>query len=251
MRRFFIPTEKISGNRAVLDGAEAHHLRTVMRMGPGDRVTVFDGAGHAYQAVISSSDGKQVWLDLTEKQRAEHTVHLEIAMAQGYLKDKKMDGLIRPLTELGLTRWVPFMAGRSVPVPDARRLEARAQRWRKLALQAMKQCRRNQPLTIDYPCSFGATLAQSEAYDLKLLFWEKADTGLRLEPSQHRVCARVFLLVGPEGGFGDAEVKLAQERGFQVLGMGPRILRAETAAVAACALVQYVWGDMGKSVQGR
>jgi 16S rRNA (uracil1498-N3)-methyltransferase len=249
MRRFFIPPEKINGTQALLGSAEAHHLRTVMRLGPGDSVVVFDGAGHHYQAVIRSSSNSEVLLELTEKKTAEPCEGSDIALAQGFLKDKKMDTLVRPLTELGLTRWIPFRAHRSIPAPDARRLTTRLNRWRKLSIEAMKQCRRDIPLEIDVPGNFEEVLAQSQPYGLKLLFWEKAESAPALETLAGRSHERVFILIGPEGGLEDAEVAAAQTQGFHILGMGPRILRAETAALAACVLAQYLWGDMKLSPQ--
>lgn len=245
MRRFYVPPEKISGDQALLNGPEAFHLRTVMRLVPGDSVVIFDGTGNAYDAQVSALEGKQIRLSLIAKRAADAGAGSTIILAQGYLKDKKMDSLVRPLTELGLHRWIPFMAIRSVPAPDKKRLENRVDRWRKLSLEAMKQCRRNTPLLIDTPVSFEEVLREAEPCDIKILFWEEANCGFTPEPVPVPANVRVFLLIGPEGGFDAAEIKAARNRGFLPMGLGPRILRAETATLAACTLIQHVWGDMG------
>lgn len=247
MKRFYLPPDKISGDQALLEGPEAYHLRTVMRLGPGDHVVVFDGTGNVYDARIAAFEGRQVRLTLTEIKAGDGVSVSSLILAQGYLKDKKMDNLVRPLTELGLSRWIPFVASRSVPVPDKKRLEARLDRWRKLSLEAMKQCRRNHPLLIDVPCSFDEVLLQADSCDLKIMFWEQADAGLTPEEGSSPADKRVFVLIGPEGGFDPAEVAAARDRGFLLMGLGPRVLRAETATLAACTLVQYLWGDMGNA----
>ena len=214
MRRFFVPPSHIADGKALLDGPEALHLRKVLRLGPGDRVVIFDGTGHAYDAVVSTVGANQVRLDLAGLRTDSPGSGLDMAMAQGYLKDKKMDGLVRPLTELGLVRWMPFMARRSVPEPDARRVQSRLTRWRKLSVEALKQCRRDVPLVIEAPCTFEQVLAEAETYDVRILFWESARQADLLEPARERTPARVFLLIGPEGGFDHAEVSAAQARGW-------------------------------------
>lgn len=249
MKRFYLPSEKIGGDQALLDGPEAYHLRTVMRLGPGDHVVVFDGTGNAYDALITAFEGRQVRLSLTAIKTGDGPSDSSLTLAQGYLKDKKMDNLVRPLTELGLSRWIPFVASRSVPAPDKNRLEARLNRWRKLSLEAMKQCRRNHPLLIDMPCSFDEVLRQADSCDLKLMFWEQADAGFTPEGGSSPANKRVFVLIGPEGGFDPAEVAAARDCGFLLMGLGPRILRAETATLAACTLIQYLWGDMGNAAK--
>jgi len=169
-------------------------------------------------------------------------------LAQAYLKDKKMDQLARRLTELGVTRWLPFMAQRSIPSPDEKRGQARYQRWQKISQEAVKQCRRSRPMRIETPVSFAEAMEISRTCDLKLFFWEGPETQPLQRPADQPMPAKVFVMIGPEGGFDLAEYRAAQVQGFRMVGMGPRILRAETAAVAACTLVQFLFGDMGQNV---
>ena len=243
-RRFFVPPGKMIDGRAELQAADARHLRTVMRLRSGDRVVVFDGTGKTYQAVVRSMEDDRVIVDLLSQADSTTESHLDLALAQGFLKEKKMDELIRPLSELGVTRWIPFKAHRSVPAPDPQRMAARLARWRKISIEALKQCRRNRPMVIEAPVSFDAVLRLAEPYPLKLLFWED-------EPAPPDRTAGdpqpdgVFILIGPEGGFEAGEAEQARAAGFKPAGLGPRILRAETATLSAAALVQYLWGDMG------
>lgn len=245
MRRFFIPPEQVAQGEVLLGREDAHHLRSVLRLGAGDTVVVFDGTGAEYKARVISTDQGRVSLELSERRMDVGESPLAIALAQGYLKDKKMDELVRRLTELGVQHYIPFMARRSVPNPDEARSRARTVRWRKISQEAAKQCRRSRAMEIATPLTLKEMLDFSQDYDLRLIFWEGDDGhALNLPPMLPRP-QKVFILIGPEGGFEVEEVRVAREHGFAAVHMGPRILRAETATVAACALVQYIFGDMG------
>lgn len=247
MRRFFIPPEQIDGERAVLKGPEVRHARTVLRLDRGDPVVVFDGRGHEYEARITAIERGRMTLDLITPLPGCDESALPLAVAQGYLKDKKMDRLVRQLTELGVSRWVPFIARRSVALPDEKRRAARHQRWQKLSLEALKQCRRSRPMTIDPVMSFDQVLDLSPGYGEKWIFYENdtRQTHWTRPVSSSPAADGILILIGPEGGFEPDEVTAAQNRGFRAMGLGPRILRAETAALAAAAIAQAVYGDMG------
>jgi len=247
MRRFFIPPEQIGQNEPILSGADAHHLRVVLRLHPGDMIVVFDGSGREYKARVASMDREQLKVALVAPIRKQIESSLDLVLAQGYLKDKKMDLLVRQLTELGVTRWIPFMAGRSIPVPDRKRLANRYRRWLKISHEALKQCGRSRVMDIAPMVSFDAMLQHAESYDLKLVFWEKATRCLTSIQLRQPEPASIFVMIGPEGGFDPAEITCAREKGFRTVGLGPRILRAETASLTACALVQFVFGDMGQN----
>lgn len=248
MRRFFIAPGQMGQEQPLLGEEDARHVRTVLRLQPGEPIVVFDGTGAEYEARITAIDQHQVRIAVTRPLAVTAESDLQIVLAQAYLKDKKMDELVRRLTELGVTRWVPFMARRSVPSPDEKRGLARHQRWQKISLEAVKQCRRNRPMTIDAPVSFAQALEMARGYDLKLFFWEGAGAAPLARPTGQPSPKRVFVMIGPEGGFDPEEQRLAQAQGFCMAGMGPRILRAETATVAACTLIQFLFGDMGQNV---
>jgi 16S rRNA (uracil1498-N3)-methyltransferase len=244
MRRFFISPENIVDGRALLDKEDAHHLHTVLRLRPGDTIVVSDGEGCSYAGRIAVMDGGEVSIELLHAIEELRDSSLAIAVAQGFLKEKKMDELIPPLSELGVTRWIPFMARRSVPTPDPHRLSARHTRWQKIAREALKQCRRDRSMVMDPAVPFETALELAQPYTLKVIFWENATVGLddglhSVEPDS------VFIMLGPEGGFTVDEVERARLADFQVVSLGPRILKAETATIVAATLVQYLWGDLG------
>jgi 16S rRNA (uracil1498-N3)-methyltransferase len=158
-----------------------------------------------------------------------------------------MDRLLRQITELGATDWIPFESSYSIPHWDKERLQKRKRRWEKITTEALKQCRRNQTVKIHHLTRFDKLVQEAENYDLKILFYEKAST-LRdlLGRSANRAVKKILLVLGPEGGFHPQEVELAKASGFQIVSLGPRILKAETAGVVSCALIQFLFGDIGK-----
>ena len=161
-----------------------------------------------------------------------------------------MDDLVRKLCELGVARWIPFFSQRSIARPDASRLAGRSRRWHRIAAEALKQCRRIDLPAIAAACSFNEVLDYSKACDLKIVFWENESAPLRrdIESKEKPSNGKILLMLGPEGGFTRGEIELAQRSGFIVAGLGPRILRAETATLAAVTLVQYLFGDMGQKI---
>jgi 16S rRNA (uracil1498-N3)-methyltransferase len=248
MRRFFLSPEKLCLDEPAIEGQDARHIAAVLRLGAGDDLVVFDGTGVEYAARIVSLDNHRVRIRLLERLVSNAESPVEITLAQGYLKDKKMDELVRRLTELGVVRWVPFIARRSVAQPDAKRGLARSERWHKISLEAVKQCRRNRPMAIEPTVSFEQALQLSQSCDLKIFFWETQGEFLSAFASAPLKPKRVFLMVGPEGGFEADEHDAAQRHGFRTVHLGPRILRAETAAVAVSVLAQYLFGDLGQNV---
>ena len=157
-----------------------------------------------------------------------------------------MDGLVRQLTELGITSWVPFTAARSIPRPPKKRMDSRLDRWRKITAEALKQCRRGRTVNISAPMSFESILAQGADFDCRIIFWEEASVSLdELEKSKpNQKPRKIITLFGPEGGFTREEVTSAKAAGFASASLGPRILKAETATIAGCTLLQFLFGDM-------
>ncbi|QTA90883.1 Ribosomal RNA small subunit methyltransferase E domain-containing protein [Desulfonema magnum] len=156
-----------------------------------------------------------------------------------------MDNLVRHLTELGITEWIPFIAERSVSRPDKKRLASRMERWKKIAREAVKQCKRSHIPDIDTVLSFEELLHIGKAYDLKIVFWENETMNFAFPQLHDKQYHTIFVMLGPEGGFTSREIESALASGFVTAALGPRILRAETATIAASALLQYLFGDMG------
>ncbi len=247
MRRFFINPQDIDGQKCRLTGAQVNHIKNVLRLQPGDPLKLFDSTARVYEAQIVRFEAQVVIASILRSYKHSCDARVQITVAQGYLKDKKMDALIRPLVELGVRYFVPVWAGRSVPRPTPQRLENRIKRWGKLAIEAQKQCGRNIPMKIAPPATFDQMIADSAAYNIKLAFWEKAPALLAGPPAVTSApSGQLVIMMGPEGGFTRAEMQTAQDAGYMLQSLGPRILRAETATIAACTLCQYLFGDMGK-----
>ena len=245
MRRFKIDAGTITDSTCDISGPDARHMISVLRLKTGDRVVLFDGAGWEYPSTIQKISSGQVRLGVLDKRRGLTESPALITVAQGFLKDKKMDALIRQLTELGISRWVPFCSARSVARPDAARLAKRTERWCKIATEALKQCRRSQPPEIAPAADFAAVLRAAAPAAVKLIFWEAESVPIQAVASGAAPHGEVFLILGPEGGFGRSEIDQARRAGFKSVSLGPRILRAETAALAAAALAQFLFGDLG------
>jgi 16S rRNA (uracil1498-N3)-methyltransferase len=247
MRYFFVESAEINKPAVSLKGSEAKHIKNVLRLKPGDSVLLFDGSGFEYEAVIQKLSEGRAELCIVRKRTAVTESPVQVIVAQAFLKEKKMDALIRPLCELGMTKWVPYISERSVPRPDAKRLAARAERWEKIARQSFKQCRRSVLPEINQAMSYQEVLELGRSCDLRFIFWENETKRLpRLAAaSPKQSLKQIIIMLGPEGGFTESEVKRAQDSDFEVIGLGPRILRSETATLAACTLIQYLYGDMG------
>ena len=245
LRRFYIPPEMARHPQPEITGSDAGHIYRVLRLSTGDAVELFDGTGNAYRARILSSSPRRVLFSIEETFRPLSESSVQITLAQGMLKDRKMDDLVRQLTELGIHRWMPFYAARSVPAPGKKGLGARLARWEKIALEAVKQCRRGRIPQIAPVNNVDDMLAASAESDLKVIFWEDAPQAFDIPWTAPPKPTKIMVVVGPEGGFDPGEIRRAQAHGFLTTGLGPRILRAETAALAGCTLVQYHFGDMG------
>lgn len=234
----------MDGSNAAITGQDARHIFRVLRLKPGHSLSLTNGQGMDYQGLILSADLDLIQVRITGQHPSttESSLHLTVCCA--LLKDHKMDQVIKELTQLGIQEWIPFFCDRSVPTPDSKRLNSRVQRWETIARESIKQCKRSCLVSIVQPKRFTEILALSEGFPQKIAFWEKSSL-----PLSHLAAApsanQAILLIGPEGGFTDLEIKMAESKGFKAYSLGPRILRAETAALCATTLVQYILGDMG------
>jgi 16S rRNA (uracil1498-N3)-methyltransferase len=249
MRYFFSEKSVTFGEKITLKGSDARHIKKVLRLQPGDGIGLFDGLGAAYKARIENFVPDGIVVKILSSAPAVADSPVQIIIAQAFLKDKKMDGLARQLTELGAAKWIPFFAERSVPTPNRRRLEGRLERWQKISREALKQCKRGRLMVIEPVGTLQDVLLQARSSDVKILFWENQPQPLNRQEAvlQGVTPEAIFAILGPEGGFSPAEVEAAVAEGFLTVGLGPRILRAETAAIVAAVLLQFLFGDLGKS----
>ncbi len=245
MARFFVPKADIRGNRGVITGAELQHLRRVLRLAPGDPITFFDDAGSEYDAVIDSFNSSSAAIEIVRSYKARRESSLDLTLALGVTKGEKMDFVVEKATELGVQAIVPFVSNYTVTKLDERKIAARAERWQKIALSAAKQSGRTQIPKMLALCRLRELVAQPFSATLKLCFWEKeAGQSLRHLRDDRGAAKSLLIAIGPEGGFSAEETALASAHGFHFVRLGRRILRAETAAVTAISLVQFLWGDL-------
>ncbi|MGD9175462.1 MAG: RsmE family RNA methyltransferase [Desulfobacterales bacterium] len=247
MRYFYIEPDALRKKPVALKGSELRHIKNALRLKPGSRIGLVDGQGFEYEAVIRQFLTDRVELEITDKRPGKKESPVQISVAQALLKDQKMDRLLRYLCELGIAQWMPFMCDRSVPVPGEKRLSARLERWQKIVQESVKQCQRARLPQINKTKTFEDLLDSGSTYDLKIIFFENENTSLNalVPTAEQPPPKKILLILGPEGGFTDREIDMARATGFLVAGLGPRILRAETATITACTLAQFLFGDMG------
>ncbi len=244
--RFFVEKEEIAHQSTTISGSDAKHIKNVLRLKPGDTIHLFDGTGIEYNGEIRRFSREGIEIRISSRHTASRESFLQLTVAQAFLKDKKMDTLVRQLTELGMSEWCPFWAERSVPMPDENRLQSRIRRWHKIVREALKQCQRGVLPQIASPMNFEALLTHAKGFDLKIIFWETSSRNFEnLSLLSSSSIHSAIIILGPEGGFSEAEVRKANAAGFMTASLGPRILRAETATIAACTLIQFLFGDMG------
>jgi 16S rRNA (uracil1498-N3)-methyltransferase len=238
--RFFIEGVYGAGQTVPLAGDDAHKIVHVLRKRSGDTVQIIDSAANRFNAILEVENGAVRAL-LGEPSAPQVRPRLEITVAQGVPKGQKMDFVVEKLTELGATTIVPLYSERSVVVESG---QNKLDRWRRLAKTAAAQCGRDKIPDVAEPVAFLKLLATFSDYDCVLFPWELAgDAPLReILPSLIDGARRVLIVVGPEGGFSHSEAEAAERSGAHVIGLGPHILRTETAAMVVVALVNYLTG---------
>jgi len=243
MQKFLIPDIHTIPSTAVLQGQDAKHIAKVLRLKPGDPINITNGDGKDFIAHISFVSPNRIDLNISKAYKSSTESLIKITLCSGMLKDKKMDLVIKHVTQLGIHTWIPFFCERSIPTPDKKRIEKRHQRWENIARESLKQCRRSRLPKIIKPLNYETLLNQPTVNDLKIAFWEKASNKLNTLKQEPAV-NQIFILIGPEGGFSETEIAMAKEKSFTPYSLGPRILRAETASISSCTLIQHIFGDI-------
>ncbi|MCG8620051.1 MAG: 16S rRNA (uracil(1498)-N(3))-methyltransferase [Desulfobacterales bacterium] len=250
MQKFLIDPDLTTDGNVIIDGQDARHMAKVLRLTPGSRVSLTNGNGKDFIGEIAAISREKVEISILEEavSLTESGLHLTICSAM--LKDKKMDGVVKTLVQLGVTSWIPFFSSRSVARPNSKQMARRRERWQTIARESLKQCRRSRLMEVASPMEFNEVLRLSGDSAVRIAFWEGSDRPLTVlagESPKNRSDDKVILLIGPEGGFSREEIRDAESAGFSSYALGPRILRAETAAVTAAGLIQYLLGDLGNT----
>jgi len=242
LRRFHVPADSILEGNAILTRDQAHYLRHVLRLRNGDQVEIFDGEGAGYSGRVRIR-GIEVRVEALERLRESEEPHQPLVLAQALIKADKFEWILQKGTELGVNRFIPLQTRFcDVRVPKGR-IEGRMERWRRIVRDAARQsCRLTIP-EIQTPTDLPSLLTLEELSSYKGLFlYEKAEgrwDGTVANAPGHVLC------VGPEGGWHSDEAQAAAAAGFSLFSLGPRILRAETAALVAVTLLRFWSADCG------
>lgn len=223
-----------------LGAAAAGHVSRVLRLQAGDELVLFDGRGGEFSATLLEVRGTTVKARAAERRANERESPLRITLAQGISRGERMDWVVQKATELGVACIVPVLTERSVVRLDDKQAVKKQEHWRGIAIAACEQCGRNRLPDISTPIALTQWLSGAEPAGPKLLLDPDASVSL----NQTSRTENLALLIGPEGGLTEVERKTALDRGFIAARLGPRILRTETAAVAAIAVLQAGLGDL-------
>lgn len=241
LTRIYVPGALMPDSDIELPAQAGEHLTRVLRLEAGAPLIVFNGQGGEYPAILGVRSAKRVLARLGRHDAIERESPLTITLLQGVARGERMDLIVQKATELGVTRIVPVLADRSIVKVDAKQRERKLEHWQSIAISACEQCGRNRVPEVNAPVALGDAIAALPEGSLRCLL--AADGGESLAAAARGV-TNFVLLIGPEGGLADNERQFARANGFAAYRMGPRILRTETAGLAALATLQAVAGDL-------
>lgn len=243
MHRFYIPPPEWKGDALILSGPEAHHCRNVLRLGPGDKVVLFNGRGHEVTAEIISGDAGQIaFRKLHESVSA--PLRCRITLGQAIPKGKNMDLIVQKAVEIGAAEIVPIISDRTIVRLDQEEATQKQSKWQTVAIEAAKQCGQNWLPEVQTPRTLAQFFHAPPRFDLQLIGSLQSDA-LHLKKilaeyaATHERPASVLMLIGPEGDFTPAELNLARTHGCRPITLGPIILRVETAAIYCLSVLSY------------
>jgi len=245
LTRVYVDAPLTSGKRVTLEGSAASHVTRVLRLRVGAELILFDGAGGEYQASIDRAHGGSVIVAVGEHHAIERESPLILTLAQGVSRGERMDLVVQKATELGVSHLVPVLTERSVVRLTAQQSDRKVNHWHAITIAACEQCGRNRLPSIAPPLPLAEFLRGTgqRGGGPRLLL---SPAGSATPADLGRTASAMTVLVGPEGGLTDEEEQAAVAAGFTAVRLGPRVLRTETAAIAALALLQGECGDLGR-----
>jgi len=239
MPKFFVNKEQISGDVITITGEDTLHISKVLRMSEGDSLTICDGEGNDYYAVIISITKNEITARVVTKKRCEAEPIVQVTLFQALPKQGKMEYIIQKNTELGVTKIVPVYSKRCVVKPSDK-----LSRWQKVAVEAAKQCGRGVIPEITEVVTFDEALNQLSLCEGAIMLYEcERETRLKDVIGGNKF-TNIGILIGPEGGFDETEVHKAKNSNIQTITLGKRILRTETAGAAVLPIIMYEQDDI-------
>lgn len=239
--------QEIAVNQSVsLDAGAARHLTTVLRVKPGQPVTLFNGKGGEYRGVVTDCSGKTLITKPVEFIADDRESHLQVILGIGLSRGERMDWAVQKATELGVTVIAPLFTERTEVKLNGERADKRRRHWRQVIISACEQSGRNRLPEILPPQPLASWLSEQSGTH-KFVLHHRSDQSLSAEAPAD---GRTTLLIGPEGGLSEDEVAQAVSCKFRPLTLGPRVMRTETAPVAAISILQMFWGDFGRTTPG-
>lgn len=264
MHRFWVPKEAIKNGQAVIKGEEFSHLSKVLRLNAGDAIRVFDGEAHEYKGKLIALAKDEAIAEVGEPLALSKESPLDVWLVQGLPKGEKMELIIQKATELGVRGIIPLKTQRCVVKLEGKKEEERRVRWQRVALEAAKQCGRACVPEVLAPCNIRDFLRFIPPKRHLFVPWEEGGLSIKevlshqgkghepipysafqADPRDQADSRPIYLVIGPEGGLAAEEVQELKNSGGLPLTLGPRILRTETAGLAALAVVMFAWGDLG------
>lgn len=240
MQRYFVEPALFTEHEVTITGDDVHHIVTVMRSEIGEEMIVCDGLGRVAIARLSQLSAKEVKAQVIAALDEEKELPIRVTIAQGLPKGDKMEWILQKGTELGACAFLPFFSERTIVKLDAKKEGKKLERWAKIVKEAAEQSHRTRLPQVLAPLSFKQAVNEAAGFTRAVIAYEKEHGS-----SLHRVLDTLspqdslLILIGPEGGFSEAEVALAESRGILPAGLGPRILRTETASQYALSAISY------------
>ncbi|MDI3534434.1 MAG: rRNA (uracil1498-N3)-methyltransferase [Thermosediminibacterales bacterium] len=246
MARFFVNPKDFFDNQVVISGTEANHISRVLRMKPGQKITVSDGCGKDFLAEIIEINKDCVKAEIIVKTTTVNEPLLDVVLFQSLPKFDKMDIVIQKTTELGIKAIYPVITERTVVKLNEKKIHERQKRWSRIAREAAKQSNRSCIPKVGQVMDFKSALNMINEFSLTIIPWEEEKRhNLKQILRNSAGIKKISFFIGPEGGFTQNEVDLAMKKGAQPVSLGPRILRTETAGIALSAILMYELGDIG------
>lgn len=247
MHKFFVPIENILGDTAIIKGEDVKHIYKVLRLQASDNISINNCIGEEYLGEIIKIDKEQVMVKLIEKLPVNNESPIDIFLYQGMPKSSKMDLITQKSTEIGVKEITPIITQRVISKSELSEYK-KVDRWNRIALEASKQSKRTIIPTINKPIEFDELLMRLKSMDLIVVPYENAENyGIKsmIKKIEKEAIKKVAVIIGPEGGFEEEEIRLLKEENAHIITLGPRILRTETAGFICASFLMYELGDMG------